>query len=305
VGSAKLLESGLALNPYNFLLVDAAQAEADTPREQIRFWRFFQETLAAIHDKPGCPTEGLYNKTVKDRMFAKISTLPVPKDKQAIGEVFAFLQQQQCDLPAATVAYRLALKGLPALLSCTERDFKEHLKSVQTEASRENDVASVKMAATIKGTAACIEDREARKKWALTLWRHAQGHEKYFGHGYRVSTDASLPILARLSGQKMSPELELMKPLLDQVASGLKQSVAGERNIKDCRLLAAKIKAAANNLKDPEQKRQWLESLSMVMAGHETFQPRGAQKNAKALRDPCSDTINQLLAAIVPSAAVK
>jgi len=292
----RLLESGLAMNPYTFLLVDAAQAAAATPQEQIRFWRLFQGRLAAIHEKPGCPAEGLYNQTVKKRMFTRIAKLPVPKDKRTASEVFAFLEKEKCDVPAARVAYRLALEGLPALLSRTEQDFKEHLKAVQTKASRDNDVASTKMAATIKATANCIKDKKERKQWALTLWKQAQGHEKYFGHRYRVSTDASLPALARLSGQKMSPEAELVKPLLAQVASELKQSVAGERNLKDCRLLAAKIKAAGNSLKQPEQKRQWLESLSKVMAGHETFLPRGAKKKAKPLRDPCSDTINQALA---------
>ena len=291
-----LLESGLAMNPYNFLLTDAAQAAATTPQEQIRFWRTFDAMLAATKGKPGCPVDGLYNKTVKSHMFARIQKLPVPKDKQAVREVLAFLEKEKCDIPATRVTYRLAIEGLPALLSATEHDFKEHLKSVQTKASRENDVASTMMAATIKATANCIKNREAKKQWALTLWTQAQGHEKYFGHRYRVATDASLPVLARLSGRKMSPELELMKPLLNQVASKLNQSVAGERNVKDCRLLAARIKAAGNCLKDPEQKRQWLESLSKVMAGHETFQPRGAKKKAKPLRDPCADTITQALA---------
>ena len=293
---AKLLESGLAINPYNFLLTDAAQAAAATPLDQIRFWHAFHAMLAATNGKPGCPVDGLYDKTVKHHMFARIEKLPVPKDEQTVREVFAFLEKEKCDVPATLVTYRLALEGLPALLSRTEQDFKEHLKSVQTEASRESDVASTMMAATIKATANCIKNKEARKQWALTLWKQAQGHEKYFGHRYRVATDASVPVLAKLSGQKMSPEAELMKPLLDQVASELKQSVAGERNLKDCRLLAARIKAAVNSLKEPEQKREWLESLSKVMAGHETFQPRGAKKEAKPLRDPCSDTISQALA---------
>jgi len=292
----RLLESGLAINPYNFLLVDAAQAAAATPQEQIRFWKAFCAMLAATNGKPGCPVDGLYNKTIKKHMFARIAKLPAPKDKRTASKVLAFLEEEKCDVPATLVTYRLAIEGLPALLSRTEQDFKEHLKSVRAKASRENDVASTTMAATIKSTANCIKNKEERKQWALSLWKQAQGHEKYFGHRYRVATDASVPVLARLSGQKMSPEAELVKPLLAQVASQLKQSVAGERNLKDCRLLAAKIKATGNSLKQPDQKRQWLESLSKVMAGHETFQPRGAKKKAKPLRDPCSDTITQALA---------
>ncbi len=292
---AKLLESGLAINPYNFLLTDAAQAAALTPQQQIHFWRFFQGTLAAVGGKPGCPAEGLYNTTVKNVMFATLGKLPVSEDAQAAGEIFALLQELKCDLPAVVLPYRIAVEGLPAVLAGTEADFKEHLTTVHAQASRENEVASAAMTATITAMGNCIVDAEAKRQWALTLWSHAQGREKYFGHGYRVSTEASLPLLAQLSGQQMPAELELMKPLLDQVASQLEQSIAGQRDINSCKLLAAKITAAGNGLTDPEQKRAWFAGLSKVIAGHETFQPPGAPENAQALRDPCADTINQVL----------
>ncbi len=292
----KLLESALAINPYNFLLVDSAQATAATPKEQLRFWQTFAATLKAKAPKPGCPAEGLYNKTVKSRMFAKIAKLPVPKDKDAAREVLAFLVKEKCDIPAALATYHLAIEGLPAMLSRTEKAFKDHLSSVRTKASRENDSAAAMMASTIKATASRIKDRKERKQWALALWKQAQGDGKYFAHRYRVVTNPTLPALARLAGQKMPPEAELVKPLLERVAAELKTSVAGDRNIKDCRLLAAKIKATGNCLKAPEQKRQWLEGLAKIIKGKETFKPRNAKKNAKAVHDPCADTVKKLLA---------
>ena len=167
----------------------------------------------------------------------------------------------------------------------------------QLEDALEDEFASLDKA-TIETWHINLGGLLGRAEGALGLWREAQGHEKYFGHKYRVATDASVPLLARLSGQKMSSESELMKPILDRIAAELKQSVTGERSLKDCRLLAAKITAAGNCLKDPEEKRGWLEGLSKVMAGHETFQPRGASENAKAQRDPCSDTIDQALASL-------
>ena len=293
---AKLLESGLTINPYNFLLTDAAQSAATTPQEQIRFWRFFQGALAAVDGKLGCPPEGLYNRTVKNRMFASLAKLPVPSKTEAAREVFAFLQEEKCDLAAAVVAYRVALEGLPTVLSRTEELYKEHVKSVQAKASRENDLASTAMAATIKAVAAHVKDREARKQWALSLWTHGQGQEKYFGHRYRVATEPSLPYLASLAGQKMPPETELMKPILDRVATELEQSIAGKRNLAQCRQLATKIATTGRHTRDAEQKRRWFESLAKIMAGHETFQPPGAKENAVPLRDPCSDAIEQALA---------
>jgi hypothetical protein len=105
-------------------------------------------------------------------------------------------------------------------------------------------------------------------------------------HGYPVS------------GQKMPPESELVKPVLDRVTVELKESVAGERNIRDCRVLASKIKATGNSLKDPDENRRWFEALSKVTAGQETFTSRNAGKNAKPLRDPCCDAIKQALASL-------
>jgi hypothetical protein len=298
-----LLESGLALNPYSFLLVDTAQATAAAPQDQIRFWKTFLTTLKAAGGKPGCPVDGLYNRTVRKRMFARVAALPVPEDKQAAREVLAFLEAEKCGLPAALVAYRLSLEGLPALLARTEKSFTDHLQSVRAKASRENDTACAAMVATIKALVPHVKDKKQRKAWALKLWQAGQGSVKYFGNKYRVATDPTLSYLARLAGQKMPPETELVKPVLDRVAAELKASVAGERNIKNCRLLAAKIKGAGSSLKDPDQKRQWFEGLSKVIAGKETFKPAAAKKNAKPLRDPCADTVKQVLLAMQESTA--
>jgi len=294
----KLLESGLALNPYNFLLVDAAQDTAATPQAQIGFWKSFLAALGSAAGKPGCPTEGLYGTTVKKRMFARIAGLPVPEKSESVGEILAFLEEEKCEIPAALAAYRLALDGLPALLSRTERDFAEHLSVVQAKAARENDTDCKMMADTIKAAADRIRDGKERRQWALALWNRAGGHEKYFGHQYRVATHPALPLLARLSGQKMAAEPELLEPILERVAGELDESVAGQRNIKDCRVLAAKIKALGNYLKDLDRKRAWLEGLSKAIAGKETFKPAGAKKDARPSRDPCADAIEQALQSI-------
>lgn len=203
---------------------------------------------------------------------------------------------EQCDVPAANVAYRVALDGLPAMMDHTAEQYKQHLATIQEKPSRENDLACTAMVATIKAVAGHIKDRDKRKQWALALWTAGQGREKYFGHRYRVATEPSLPYLARLAGQKMPAETELMKPILDQVASELEQSIAGERYPAQCRQLATKIAATGRYTKDAEQRRVWFESLAKIMAGNETFPPPGAKENADPLRDPCSDTIRQTLA---------
>ena len=107
----KLLGSGLALNPYHFLLVDSAQETAATPQAQIAFWKQFSAAVSAAKGKPGCPTEGLYNTTVKNRMFARIAKMPVPEDKKAAAKVLAVLESEKCDDQKLLEAYRSGLKG--------------------------------------------------------------------------------------------------------------------------------------------------------------------------------------------------
>jgi hypothetical protein len=111
VDGMKLLKSGLALNAYNFLLVDTAQDTASTPQEQILLWKSFLTALGPAAGKPGCPSEGLYNTTVKNRMFSRISRLPVPKDRESARSVLAFLVKEKCGNEKTLAAYRKALKN--------------------------------------------------------------------------------------------------------------------------------------------------------------------------------------------------
>ena len=152
------------------------------------------------------------------------------------------------------------------------------------------------MAVTLKATAAAITDEKQRKQWALGLWEQSKGREKYFGRWMRVATDPAVAFLAREAGQRLPKDPQLMQSLLDRLTAELKQSVTGQRDINQCRLLAAKIKAAAKHTKDPDQKRKWAQGLSEIITGHETFKPKTARKDAKPLRDPCADTIKELLA---------
>ncbi len=288
-----LLTSGLATNPYNFLLTDAAQATADTPQEQVQFWRMFHALLRASAEKSGCPPDGLYARTVKKRVFASIARLPVPKDKQAAREIYEFLVAEKCDAPAALVAYRLALEGLPKVLAATEAAFKSHLSSTRARASSENDAACARMIEMLKATARAIGDKDRRKQWALGLLKMSEGREKYFGRWMRVATDPAVAFLARQAGKRLPDERQLMQSLLDRLADELRESVGGRREIKRCRLLAAKIKAAAKHTRDPAQKRQWAQALAQIIKGHETFAPR---KGAKPIRDPCAEAVKALLA---------
>ena len=110
----KLLESGIAMNPYHFLIVDTAQKTANSPEGQIRFWNRFVDALGSTKGKPGCPVDGLYKETVKTKMFDRIAALPVPKDKGSAQAILSFLEDLKCEHKKALNHYRKAL-GKPLL----------------------------------------------------------------------------------------------------------------------------------------------------------------------------------------------
>jgi len=293
-----ILTSAMAINPYNFLVTDTAQASAATPQEQIEFWRTFQTLLTAAGDKVGCKPDGLYSITVKKKVFASIAKLPVPTNKSAARKVYAFLQTEKCDAPAAMVAYQLAVKGLPALLAGTRTEYKQHLIDTRATASTANDTACKMMADTLKAVYSAIKGKKQRTQWAMSLWKQAEGREKYFGRGYRVSTDPAVAFLARPAGKRLPKETQLMQSLLDRLTAELKKSVTAQRDIKNCRTLAAKINAAAKHTKDPDQKRKWTQVMSKIITGKEKFNSQPAKKKPKLIRDPCAEAIKSLLASV-------
>ena len=125
----------------------------------------------------------------KKKVFVSIAKLPVPKNKQDAGEIYAFLQAENCDAPAALVIYRLAIEGLPALLSHTNAEFKKHLIASRIKASQENDTACKQMTDSLKSTAAAIKDKKQKTQWAANLLKQAQGREKYIGRWGRISQE--------------------------------------------------------------------------------------------------------------------
>jgi len=283
----ELLESAIALNPYNIVLADAAQSHAATPQAQVRFWKSFKQTLAAAAGKPGCPNDALYNDTVRSGMFARIAKLPVPADTATARAVLAFLREEQCTDAEALVSYQVALDGIETVVRGTEAGFKSHLASQRTEP------ACRMMAGTINAVAGRIADKKLRSQWVSGLWTQIQGHENYFGPKNKILIDDTATALAKLGRGKLAPEPQRVQPLLDSVAGDLKTHIAGERDPKTCKEFANRITTIAKQIKEPAQSKAWLETLSKTIAGREKYQA----KNGKPQVDPSAAAIAQLLAA--------
>lgn len=284
---AKLLATASAMNPFNFLLVDDAMSRDGSPDELVAFWKHLKLSLAA--GKAGCPTNGLYNDTIRTKLFARLATLPVPTEMHRTENILAFMKEESCDNQAALVSYRLAATGLPALLAETEAAISNHVASVRTDescAARADEVAAV---------AGKIADKKERAVWAVARWQEIQGHELYLGRRNKITADKSLAVLGKLAGKKARPEAEQQQSLLDQLAVRFQESLAAPRTAQSCKAQAALITDVAGQLKDEALKRAWLTTLAKAIEGKETYEPADAKKNPKSQRDPCADTLAKLL----------
>lgn len=289
----ELLQSGLAVNPFNFLLVDAAYALAKKPADAIAFWKHASKLLAGVN-KPGCPNDALYALTVREKLFASITKLPVPAEAAAASEVYAFLKQEKCDNAATLAMYKLAVEGLPSLLNDTRTALKAHLESARTVQSCQD------MTAAINAAAERIADKKKRRDWALECWQDVQGHECFLVKG-AITPDPTVAALAKLSGQKPQADAQQYQPVLNQIVTQLKTDIAGGRTPKGCTQLAHTIDSVAKQLTDAAQRQKWLEELAQVIKGKEEF----TVKNGKPQHDPCADTIKNLQATPAPEAPKK
>ena len=288
-----LLKSGLKINPYSFALVDAMQALATTPQQQIECWNSYKSIIASAKKKPGCPVAGLYEKTVKKNMFAKVAKLPIPSNKAQVSEVSEALKCESCDNPETLARYLVALEGLPALLSRTETQFKNHLQVVNKAPSKTNDLKAAQITATIKATSALIKNNKERRQWAAKLYKLSKGKEKYFANKYKIVTVPAVATLAKMSRQKLPADKQLIQQVLDSITAELKKSVAAKRDLKKCKKLSVNIAGAAKSLKDVTQKKAWIKQLSSTIKGKEKFKYKQG-KRTKTVTDPCVTVINKL-----------
>ena len=282
-----LLEQALALNPYNIVLADAAQAAIPTPEGQFAFLGKWKNSLAAAA-KPGCPATGLYPDTLRDRAFDRIARLPVPADTAAARGILNQLVAADCSHAPALITYRIAIDGLDKVLRDTEKDLTTHLAGTRTESS------SAFMAATLETVANRIQEKSKRAEWLKARRAAIEGHESFLGAKDKIVTDASATFLAKATRQKLRESKDLVQPVLDQVASLFRAHVAGTRDAKSSQAMANRLKSIAKQIKDTAQARAWLNDLAAAIEGKASFAgPRG-----KPTEDPSARTIRDLLAAL-------
>ena len=74
-------------------------------------------TEAKAEGKPGCPTDGLYVTTVRNKIFDRIAKFPVPEDPEEAEQVLALLKEEKCDRDDLLERYRKDLRKERASIS--------------------------------------------------------------------------------------------------------------------------------------------------------------------------------------------
>lgn len=105
----KLLSNAIAQNPYHLLVIDALIASSETPQGQVELWENFREALNQAKGKPGCPTDGLYVTTVRNKIFDRLARLPTPENSTEVEQVLGFLKAEKCNRDDLLKRYRGAL----------------------------------------------------------------------------------------------------------------------------------------------------------------------------------------------------
>ncbi len=210
-----LLESGLALNPYNFMLVESAQSAASTPQEQLAFWRVFNGLVAA-DTKAGCPQDGIYVDTVREMMFHSIAAAPLPSSKDEVAAIAAFMETSKCADAAAWLKYQTAWVGLPAV----RVQVADALKAAVV-GSRSPESCDL-LAARIGAVAKAITPPKDRISWAESLLVTVIGHEDYLPAGAR-----------KTAKKKPDPCAAVIYKLTGKQAEAKAREAAGKKDVSD------------------------------------------------------------------------
>ncbi len=282
-----VLASGLDLNPYNFSLVEAAQKLAGTESLQIAFIDHFKSLFASRGEKPGCPVVSLYNTTVQKLADARISDLK-PANKDEAVQTLAYLKKEGSSNGRALTVQELAIDGVPAVMDHTREAFTAYIASERTEAE------STTMAETIKTVAEQLPGKQQRSAWASELAKLVSNREYFFDAKNHIVYDSSVRELIKLAAYKEQPKEITYGLLRQQLNEAVRASVSGDRDLGQCKKLAARISSLAKTMKDSTTNIAWQGELQKIIAGKETFLPKGAKPKAKPVTDPCAAAIAAL-----------
>jgi hypothetical protein len=281
-----VMESAIALNPYNIGLARAALTAFPSPAEQVRFYQEMEVILTKAAATPGCPDQaylGEFTRALHDGLTGK----PLPDDPAVVARINRLLAGQ--DSPAALrIRYQLAAEGGNAVLASASERLATHLAGTRTVANCQG------MALWIAAAADVLTDPTRRKTWAQTQYRGVKDRELYLlqkGGAHEVQTDPAIRKLAELAGESITPP-DAMKGLMNQLTGILKAHVAGKRDTPGCKNQAARFRAGVAAAKQAKlDLTPWAAEWFAIMKGKQVYAP-----HAWTQKDAVSVVLDELIA---------
>lgn len=182
----EILQSGLDLNPYNIMLVDAL-AEVGTPIQHANIYRRFMNIPSAAH-KAGHGMSEAYRDRVCHVVFNRIASLPVTESQDEAKTVYKALAAMRFDpkeldnidnLEKITLNYHLAALHTKAFLDELTAEFVAYFET----SKQKYPAACQQKAKRIQVVADMIKDEEEKKKWLQKLAARKHNRENYSALG--------------------------------------------------------------------------------------------------------------------------
>jgi len=282
--------SAIKINPYNLLLVDKAVALADQPQLLVRIGQEFSGFLATI-EKKGCPTDGLYPKTVRDEIIAKIGKLDIPKNKKIIRYVYNFLMSAPCE-DKVLMNYRLKIENPQAVFKQLELDFKAYLKGVWTLPLKVVDVKTSSLNASLKAFGDTLKSNKMRKDWALRMLKLMQKKEMYFNAKNDLVVNPIYTFFVEASGVTSPPAYQLLHNAQAQLFSEIKQACVKSRKFSaaDFKTFAQNISGVVQTHGKASQTTKWLANLRSLLKSHKKI----TVSSGDEIDNPCYLILNEL-----------
>jgi hypothetical protein len=281
-----LLEKGLAVHPYSFALVDAAQSRALDAATHFRLYDSLAASLDALAAKPDAPKTALYRKRLRSLLFSKLEKLPLPQEKSALAAQLARLEKDGCDHPSLLCRYWVALEGESGLLKRSGEAVANYLAGPRT------DTAARIMNSQIKAWTAALSSKSSRSQWAAAQLKAFSGKELYIEKN-KLFVDPSVSLLAKTAGVKSPSAVQMHSALAQSLELRLQASVKAPRTEKACKDLASDIRTLGAAITDAALRAGWKARLEALIKGQEIF-VAGNGRKARKITDPCVAAIQSI-----------
>jgi len=194
----KLVDQGLARNPFALVLADAAIQSAPDWKTAVQVLDTFNKRTAALQKERAY---ALYLATVRDLAHARIDKLPAPSNADETAKLLEELERQGCTNGALLARCWKGLGGDDEFVKRCKTEIEAYLASPERTKDKR---ASQKFVAEVNGWAKTVK-QPAKKKWAEQLLAFFDGKEVLTIKG-KESLDPAVEALRKIAGLKTPPK---------------------------------------------------------------------------------------------------